>query len=99
LDYPVSLPELYLSRPGVAFPTKRLDNSDVLRLVKENYRGAAEDWPSLEAAIGRVFGVCKSQYRYLEPDYAARVADYAVTAAQDCLERNETDLSEVDLVL
>jgi 3-oxoacyl-[acyl-carrier-protein] synthase-3 len=95
----VSLPDLYLSRPGVAFPTKRLDNNDVLGLVKEHYRGAPEDWPGLEAAIGRVFGVCKSQYRYLEPDYAARVADYAVAAAHDCLEHNETDLSEVDLVV
>lgn len=95
----VSLPELHLSKPGVAFPEKRLDNEDIIRLVKEQYRGSPEDWNTLEGAIRRVFGVCKSQYRYLEPDYSARVADYAVKAARHCLEVNETDLDEVDLVI
>lgn len=95
----MTLPDLYLSRPGVAFPEKRLDNDDILRLVKANYRGAETDWPTLEAAIQRVFGVCKSQYRYLEPDYSARVADYATQAAHHCLRENDTDLSEIDLVV
>jgi 3-oxoacyl-[acyl-carrier-protein] synthase III len=95
----VSLPDLYISRPGVAFPEKRLDNDDILRLVREQYRGPEAEWPNLESAIQKVFGVCRSQYRFLEPDYSARVADYATRAARHCLQVNQTDLEEVDLVV
>jgi 3-oxoacyl-[acyl-carrier-protein] synthase III len=95
----MSLPDLYISRPGVAFPEQRLDNEDILRLVKASYRGSESDWPALESAILKVFGACKSQYRFLEPNHAARVADYACAAARHCLEVNQTDLSEVDLVI
>lgn len=91
--------ELHLSRPGVAFPAKRLDNQDIIDLVRQQYRGDEKDWPNLESGIQKIFGVCGSKYRYLEPDYSARVADYAVAAAKHCLEVNQTDLSEVDLVI
>jgi 3-oxoacyl-[acyl-carrier-protein] synthase III len=95
----LSLPELYLSKPGVSFPAVRVDNREIIRRVRERYRGSPAEWPTLENAIERVFALCKTRYRFLEPDENARVADYAVAAAQRCLAVNETSLSEVDLVL
>lgn len=95
----MSLPELYLSKPGVSFPAVRVDNVEVIRRVRELYRGAEAEWPTLQGAIEHVFGLCKTRHRYLEPDENARVADYAVAAARNCLEHNCTTLEEVDLVI
>jgi len=95
----LSLPELYLSKPGVSFPAVRVDNAEIIRRVRERYRGAEAEWPTLQSAIEHVFGLCKTRHRYLEPDEDARVADYAVAAARHCLELNRTTLEEVDLVL
>jgi 3-oxoacyl-[acyl-carrier-protein] synthase III len=95
----LKLPELYLSKPGVSFPTTRVDNAEILRRVREHYRGSEEAWHTLESAIEHVFGLCKTRHRYLEPDESARVADYAVAAAKHCLEVNQTSLDEVDLVI
>lgn len=93
-------PELYLSKPGVAFPNLRIDNEGIIARVRANYRGAEEKWPILAAGIRRVFSTCNSQYRYLEEhEDEARIADYAVTAAHNCLEANDTTLDEVDLVI
>lgn len=35
----MNFPELYLSRPGVAFPGKRFGNQDIVDLVKQHYKG------------------------------------------------------------
>jgi 3-oxoacyl-[acyl-carrier-protein] synthase III len=93
------LPELHLSKPGVSFPAVRVDNAEILRRVREQYRGAESEWPTLQAAIEHVFGLCRTRERYIEPDSGARVADYAVAAAQRCLEANRTGLDEVDLLI
>ena len=37
---PVSLPELYLSKPGVAFPATRVDNEEILARVRARFRGS-----------------------------------------------------------
>jgi 3-oxoacyl-[acyl-carrier-protein] synthase III len=95
----LSLPELYLSRPGVSFPAHRVDNAEVIRRVRAEYRGPASDWPTVESAIERVFGMCKTRERFIEPDSKARVADYAVAAARQCLEVNDASLDEVDLLI
>ncbi|MFO7177436.1 MAG: 3-oxoacyl-[acyl-carrier-protein] synthase III C-terminal domain-containing protein [Pseudomonadota bacterium] len=95
----MSLPELYLSRPGVAFPATRVDNAEIIRRVREQYRGAEEDWPSIESGIEHVFGLCKTKERYLESDPRARIADQAVAAAKHCLEQNGASLDEVDLII
>jgi len=95
----LKLPELYLSKPGVSFPKTRVDNREVIRRVREHFRGAESEWPKIESAIEHVFGLCKTEVRYLEPDYHARVADYAVAAARHCLEVNQASLDEVDLVI
>jgi 3-oxoacyl-[acyl-carrier-protein] synthase III len=95
----VSLPELYLSKPGVAFPATRVDNAEILRRVRERYRGPEDDYPLIQSAIERVFRLSGSKQRYLEPDVAARVADYAVVAARQCLEVNDVALDQVDLVI
>jgi 3-oxoacyl-[acyl-carrier-protein] synthase III len=95
----VSLPELYLSKPGVAFPETRVDNAEILRRVRERYRGSEEDFAIIHSAIERVFRLSGSKHRYLEPDINARVADYAVAAARQCLEVNGVSLDQVDLVI
>lgn len=95
----MKLPELHLSRPGVSFPDTIVDNAEVIRRVHENYRGDPQAWPLVQAAIQKVFGMCKTRERRLEPDPEARVADYAVEAAKRCLAANEASLDEVDLVI
>jgi 3-oxoacyl-[acyl-carrier-protein] synthase III len=95
----LSLPELHLSRPGVTFPATRVDNAEIIRRVRKQYRGDEGEWSTIESAIERVFGMCKTEVRYLEPNSEARVADYAVAAAKQCLEVNQTTLDEVDLLV
>jgi 3-oxoacyl-[acyl-carrier-protein] synthase-3 len=95
----LSLPEFHLSKPGVTFPATRVDNAEILQRVRKNYRGAEDEWPPIESAIQRVFAMCKTNVRYLEPSKEARVADYAVEAAKACLEVNGATIDEVDLVI
>jgi 3-oxoacyl-[acyl-carrier-protein] synthase III len=95
----LSLPELYLSKPGVSFPVTRVDNAEIIARVRAQYRGPEGDWSNLESSIEHVFGLCKTRHRYLEGNPEARVADYAVAAAAHCLEVNQTTLDEVDLLI
>jgi 3-oxoacyl-[acyl-carrier-protein] synthase III len=96
----VSLPELHLSRPGVVFPATAVDNAETIRRVRARFKGTDEQFVSVAAAIEHVFGLCKTQVRYLEADVApGAVADYAVAAARQCLEVNNVSLDEVDLVI
>ena len=83
----------------MTFPATRVDNAEILRRVRAQYRGTDDDWSTLESAIERVFGMCGTKVRYLEPDREARVADYAVAAAKRCLEANHATLDEIDLVI
>ena len=92
-------PELYLSRPGVHLPSTAIDNAEILRRVRERYRGPDADCPRLASAIEHMFALCNTRLRFLEPDHEARVADYAVSAARACLEANDASLAEVDLLL
>lgn len=96
---PVSFPELHLSKPGVAFPTTSVDNAEIIRRVRERFKGPDEDFAIIQSAIHRVFRLCRTRQRFLEPDVNARVADYAVAAAKQCLEVNAVSLDEVDLVV
>jgi 3-oxoacyl-[acyl-carrier-protein] synthase-3 len=96
----LSLPELYLSKPGVSFPAERIDNAEILRRVREQYRGDEADWPTIQSAIQHVFGLCNTKIRYLEPDEKKhRVADFAVAAAKQCLELNGVGVDEIDLLI
>jgi 3-oxoacyl-[acyl-carrier-protein] synthase III len=95
----LSIPEFHLSKPGVTFPTTRVDNAETIRRIHAQYRGAERDWPALKAAIERGFRLCGTQQRYIDSAEDARVADYAVTAAERCLELNRASLGEVDLVV
>ena len=96
----MSLPELYLSRPGITLPATRVDNAEVIRRVRARFRGTADEFATIASAIERVFALCKTQYRYLEPDEREGiVADYAVASARECLEVNGVGLDEVDLVI
>lgn len=95
----MSIPPLYLSKPGVHFPSARVDNAETIRRIRERYRGADAHWPALQASIERGFRLCGTTQRFLEPDPEARVADYAVHAARHCLAVNRASLDEVDLVV
>jgi len=96
----VSIPELHLSKPGVAIPATRVDNAEIIRRVRACFKGTSDEFATVAAAIEHIFGLCKTEVRYLEPDVRpGAVADYAVAAAKDCLEVNGVSLDEVDLVI
>lgn len=95
----MSLPELYLSRPGVHFPKKRFDNESIIQRVREEFRGSTGEWKLVRSGIEHLFGLCGTQTRYLETDLEARVADYAVAAVKRCVQENQTHLDDVDLLI
>lgn len=95
----MSLPELYLSKPGVCFPGALVDNAETIRRVRAKFKGTDKDFARLASAIEHIFSLCKTQQRYLEVDDSGRVADFAVAAAKECLRRNDASLEEVDLVI
>jgi 3-oxoacyl-[acyl-carrier-protein] synthase-3 len=95
----LSLPELYLSKPGVSFPTGRVDNAEIIRRVRAQFKGTDDQFVAVRSGIEHLFSLCKTSERRLETDTSGRVADYAVAAARQCLERNQTSLGEVDLVI
>jgi 3-oxoacyl-[acyl-carrier-protein] synthase III len=95
----MSFPEVYLSRPAVVLPEQRLSNDEVLRRIREAYRGSAEDWTIIEAGVRTVFARCNSQYRHIEADQTLRVGDFAAEAARSCLESNGVAPSDVDMVI
>jgi 3-oxoacyl-[acyl-carrier-protein] synthase-3 len=95
----MSLQDLFLSRPGVCFPTSRVDNDEIIRRVRTKFRGSQAQWSSLQSAIERMFGLCKTRERFLDPSDDPNVADYAVNASKACLELNRAALDEVDLLV
>lgn len=95
----MSLPELYLSRPGVHLPQRQFDNESIIQMVRDQFRGTDSEWKSVRSGIEHLFGLCGTQTRYLETDLEARVADYAVEAVRRCLTENQTDLQDVDLLI
>ena len=95
----MAFPEVYLSKPAISLPPDRLDNAEVIRRIRENYKGDEAVWPMIEAGIQRVFDISNSQYRYLEPDTTVRVADFALRAVNDALEQTGVDAKALDLVI
>jgi 3-oxoacyl-[acyl-carrier-protein] synthase III len=93
------LPELFLSKPGVCFPGAPVDNAEIIRRVRAKFRGTKKEFARLASAIEHVFSLCKTERRYLEFDDSGRVADFAVRAAKECLDRNAVSIGEVDLVI
>jgi 3-oxoacyl-[acyl-carrier-protein] synthase III len=83
----------------VAFPSVRVDNAETIRRVRARFKGAEADFAVIESAIDRVFRMCGTRLRYLEPDVGTHTADYAVLAAKQCLDVNDVSLDEVDLVV
>jgi len=95
----MAFPEVYLSKPAIALPPDRLDNAEVIRRIRGNYKGDEAQWPLIEAGIQRVFTVSNSQYRYLEPDTSIRVADFALRAVHQILEESGVQAKDLDLVI
>lgn len=79
----------------------RVDNAEILRRVRACFKGTSDEFAVVASAIEHVFGLCKTQVRYIEPDAekAGVLGDYAVAAAKNCLEVNGVSLDEVDLVI
>ena len=96
----MSLPELYLSKPGVALPATRVDNAEIIGRVRARFKGTDAEFASIASAIEHIFGLCGTKVRYLEPEERPGIiGDYAVAAARDCLAANDVSLDEVDLVI
>ncbi len=95
----MTFPAVHLSRPAVRLPDDRLDNAEVLRRIREGYRGDPELWPMIEAGVGVVFEKCNSQYRYIESDQSIDPGEYAAQAGRACLEENGVEASELDLLI
>jgi 3-oxoacyl-[acyl-carrier-protein] synthase III len=95
----VSFPELYLSKPGISHPSKRVTNAEIIARVRAEYRGSEAEWPTIRSAIEHVYGLSKTEFRYLEEDGNARVAEYSAEAARRCLELNGASLDEVDVIV
>ena len=96
----MSFPKLHLSRPGVVFPTTKVDNAETIRRVRARFQGGDDEFAAVRAAIERVFALCKTNVRYIEPEIRpGSVADYAVAAARQCLDVNDVSLDEVDLII
>jgi 3-oxoacyl-[acyl-carrier-protein] synthase III len=95
----MAFPEVYLSKPAIALPPDRLDNEEVIRRIRGNYRGDEAQWPLIEAGIQRVFDISNSQFRYLEPDTSVRVADFALRAVNQVLEENGVAATDLDMVI
>jgi 3-oxoacyl-[acyl-carrier-protein] synthase III len=95
----MSLPELYLSKPGAIFPGVRVDNAETIRRVRAQFKGTDKEFVKVASAIEHMFGLCNTQQRYLESDETGRVADNAVVAARQCLEVNRASVDEIDLVI
>jgi 3-oxoacyl-[acyl-carrier-protein] synthase III len=95
----VPFPDLFLSRPGVAFPDQLVDNAGVIGRVRRNFRGSPADWAVVESSIEKLFALCNSKERYLEDDLNARVAEYAARAARAALTENGSSFSDVDLLI
>jgi 3-oxoacyl-[acyl-carrier-protein] synthase-3 len=90
---------LYLSKPGVIFPGRSVDNAETIRRVRAQFKGTDKEFAKVASAIEHMFGLCKTQQRYLEFDDKGRVADNAVAAARQCLEVNRASVDEIDLVI
>jgi 3-oxoacyl-[acyl-carrier-protein] synthase-3 len=95
----MSVQDFFLSRPGVCFPTTRVDNAEVIRRVRARFRGSETQWASLQAAIEHMFALCKTRERFLDERDEANVADYAVGAAEECLMLNRAARDEIDLLV
>ncbi len=92
-------PTVYLSKPAVVLPPLRVDNDQLLRRIRESFRGPERDLRLVEIVVARTFEQCGSQYRYLEPDPNVRVADYAARAARSCLEANGVSAKDLKLLI
>jgi 3-oxoacyl-[acyl-carrier-protein] synthase III len=95
----MAFPQLFLSKPGVCFPEKRYDNTDILEEVHRRFKGDEELWHGIQGAIYKVFEKCNTHTRYLDFDVSSRVGGYAAKASQICLDRSQVPIDEVDLVI
>ena len=94
------LPRLFFSRPGVVLPETAVDNDEVLRRVKESFRGSVDEWGLLDAGVRYVFERCNTKVRYYESDEEiASPGDWASRAAAACMAKNGITAGDLDMVV
>ena len=94
------LPRLFFSTPGVVLPGMAVDNNEVLRRVKESFRGSADEWELLDAGVRYVFDRCNTKVRYYESDEEiASPGDWASRAAAACMAENGVTAADLDMVV
>lgn len=94
------LPRLFFSRPGVVLPETPVDNDEVLRRVKESFRGSADEWQLLEAGMRYMFDRCNTKIRYFESaEEIASPGDWASRAAAACMAENGITAADLDMVV
>jgi 3-oxoacyl-[acyl-carrier-protein] synthase-3 len=76
-----------------------MDNEEVVRRVRDHYRGPPDQWSMVEESVRYVFARCNTHVRYFEQDPTVRVGEFASRAAAACLEGNEMLADEIDLVI
>lgn len=94
------LPRVFFSRPGIVLPELAVDNDEVLRRVRESFRGSADEWELLEAGVRYVFERCNTKVRYYESDEEiASPGDWASRAAAVCMAENGITAGDLDMVV
>ena len=91
--------EIYLSAPFAELGETPVDNEEVLDTVKRKFSGKSEDWTRIEKGIRYVFRTAGSQTRYLGCNPQKNPRDYAVKAAQKCLDFYGLQANDVDLLI
>ncbi len=89
----------YLSAPSTILGKQKIDNQMIINRVKQNFKGTDEEWRRIQTGIRYVFRACGTQTRYLGKAPNKTLADHAVMAAQDCLEKHQLAPHEIDVVI
>lgn len=95
----MSHPDLYVSKPGVCFPSACVDNEETLRRVRQRFEGPEREWDAVHSGIHHLLSECNTRKRFFETNPEVSPADAAVAAAQRCLRENRASLDRVDLVI
>lgn len=90
---------LYVSRPAVALPATRVDNDQLMALIRNEYRGEPARWSALEDAIRFILARCNTRVRYFDSDPDASVGRFGARVVSDCLVENGWRPCDVDMLI
>lgn len=95
----MDLPNLYLSRPAIHLPGIKVTNDDLIADLRANFSGADDEWELIESQTRAIFDRCGSSERYIENDPNVRVGDIGARAARACMEKNDLQPGDIDLLI